>query len=159
MSDPIDLQIIANLKAQLQTISVSGGYFYDIEAIAVALDPDQSAETLISPDGPRPMIFIQIGVGADGWKYSPADQVRVDMPVTLHWIHNATPGVDNARAVLFFKGSADVEKCLCSDRSLGGLAFDVLINSRSLGESADSGQEVWVTLQTTISFYRTYGQP
>lgn len=156
-TDPLDLRAVQALLTLLTGISTASGYFYDVAAGAVVMNPKEKIEDLIAPDGPRPFVIIQMGANADSWRYQPADQLRVDMPVTVHWVHDAVAGSDASKAERFSRGSADVEKAICADRSLGGLVMDTRIQGRSLDD--DDGRVVWVVLPIVITFYRTYGEP
>lgn len=155
----MDLRIFAAIKTVLQAISIAGGYFYDVDDAAVMLDPDQSTEAIIKPNGPRPLIVIRAGSSSDAWGFTPSDQVKVILPVSIVWENRATAGVDASRVEMFAKGSADIERALTRDRSLGidGVC-DVLIQNRTL-LVADSGLDLRIEMQVNVELYRTYGEP
>lgn len=156
MPEPIEFRILQNLQTALLAISVAGGYHYTVAAGAVKLDPNQNVEALIAPGGPRPFVLLE--VAPEAWKYFPAGEVRLVLPVTIHWISESTPSDDNSRMQTFFRGCADVEKAIAVDPGRGGNAMDTRIVRREF-ETAVDGSQVWAQIETEIALRRTYGSP
>lgn len=157
MPEPIEFQVVTNLQTALQGINKAAGYYFDVHAVeAVKLDPNSSVETLIAPDGPRP--FIVIEVQPERWEYSPASQVKLTMPLIVHWVSESEPTDDASRLQTFFRGCADVEKAIAVDLSRGGVAADTRILKRTQ-ETAVDGAQVWAMLELQVLLHRTYGQP
>lgn len=156
MLEPIEYRILANLQAALQQITVGGGYHYDVLGTAVKLDPNQDVEALIEPGGPRPFVVIELA--PERWEYFPADQLRLALPMTIHWVHESSPEADESRTLTYLRGCADVEQALAIDPGRGGLATDTRITKRTF-EGAVDGSQVWGMVDITITLHRTYGQP
>jgi hypothetical protein len=154
--EPIDYRIVKNLQAALLAISTTAGYHYDVAALAVKLDPNHDAESLIAPDGPRPFILLELG--KERWEYFPAFQVRITVPVTVHWVSESVPTDDDSRMQTYLRGCADVERAIAVDISRGGLATDHRINGRTLDLAVD-GAQVWAMVETEVRINRTYGAP
>lgn len=156
MSTPNEFAILRNLQQALQAISLDGGYHYDVAKIAVKLDPNQDITSLIAPDGPRPIIILD--VQPDEWEYSPAMRVEVTLPVKIHWVSDSVPTDDESLMSTYFNGCADVEKAIAVDISRGGNAIDTRIVQRTSSRAIDSAV-VWAVIDTRIKTRRVYGQP
>lgn len=156
MSEPRELQVLQHLQAALQAISVAGGSYYDLAALAVKLDPNVNVESLIAPDGPRP--FIVLEWKPDAWEYAPASQLRLTLKPVVHWVSESVPTDDTSRLQTFLRGCADVERAIAQDTSRGGLAVDTRIVGRTLDLAVD-GAQVWAVVDVEIHTRRTYGSP
>lgn len=156
MSEPREYRIVRNLQAALAAMTVAGGYFYDVAATAVKLDPDHDVQALIAPDGPRP--FLVLDVASEKWQYAQAHEIKLVLPVTVHWIGESDPTVDEDRVRMFYRASADVEQSVAVDISRGGLAADTRIVWRQLVETVE-GPQVWAQIRLEIHLHRQYGQP
>jgi len=156
MAEPREFQIVQALQAGLQAISVAGGYYYDMAASTVKLDPNTAVEDLIAPDGPRPFAIIEWK--PDAWTYAPADQVSIVLKPTVHWVSASTPTDDASRLQVFLRGCGDVERALAANAAWGGLAVDTRITGRTLDLAVD-GAQVWAQLEVEIHTRRTYGSP
>jgi len=156
MAEPIEYRIVRNLQAVLGAITVAGGYHYTVTATAVKLDPDHNVQALVAPDGPRP--FLVLDVSSETWRYSPGNQLKLVLPVTVHWIGESDPTVDEDRVRMFYRACADVEQALAVDLGRTGLAADTRVTRRQLVETVE-GPQVWAQIQTEIHLHRTYGLP
>lgn len=156
MALPIDFRCLTHLRDALQAIQ-GAGYFHDVAADAVKLDPDADVETLIAPGGPRPFILLELSPDRREFVEKP-DGLRIVLPVRVHWVGESTPTDDESRLRVFLEACADIETAICLDRSRGGYAVDTLIVARQYGYEAQ-GSIVWATLDVEIEFYRSYGQP
>lgn len=155
MSDPLELRALKALESQLQAMSAEAGYFFPIAETSVTFDLDEEYESFIESAG-VPFVAIVVGLdGADGWSYAPADQVRIKLPVTLFWVHEIVAGDPSSRVDRLFKGSADLERAITADRSLGGTATDVEIQGRTMLDK----KKCWLQMQLLITLDRTYGVP
>jgi hypothetical protein len=152
---PIEYQAIRNAQAALQAIAIASGYFFDVVDAAVKLDPDQAAEALVRPDGSRPFILIEMR--DEVWQYDQANELRLTLPFTLHWVSDAPPAVDESRLEMFYQACADVEKALAVDISRGGVASDTRITKRRM--DMPPGTRVWALIDAEIWLRRQYGQP
>lgn len=157
MPDPVEYQVIRNLQAALQAISVAGGYHFDVAATAVKLDPNQNIEALVAPAGPRPFVLLDV-TPPERWTYQPASQLRLALPLTIHWVSDSVPTSDESKMQTFFKGCADVEQAIAVDVTRGGLAVDTRIIRRALDPNID-GSQVWALIETEVQLHRTYGKP
>lgn len=156
MPEPIEFRILQNLQTALLAISVAGGYHYTVAAGAVKLDPNQNVEALIASGGPRPFVVLQLQ--PETWEYDPANQARLVLPVTIHWISDSTPTDDTSRLQTYLRGCADVEQAIAVDITRGGYAFDTKIVKRELDLAVD-GSQVWAMVDVEIALRRTYGAP
>jgi len=156
MSEPIAYRIVRNIQSVLAAITVAGGYHYDVAATAVKLDPDHDVQTLVAPNGPRP--FLILDVLPETWRYSQAEQVKLVMPITVHWIGESDPTVDEDRQRMFFRACADVEQALAADIGRTGLAADTRVIRQQLIENVE-GPQVWAQIQVEVHLHRTYGRP
>lgn len=155
-TDPREYRIVRNLQSALAAITVAGGYFYDVAATAVKLDPDHEVQDLVSPDGPRP--FLVLDVAPEKWQYAQANQVKLVLPVTVHWIAESDPTIDEDRVRMFYRACADIEQAAAADLGRGGLAADTRVVRRQLVETVE-GPRVWAQVQVEIHLHRTFGQP
>lgn len=155
-AEPIEYRVLLNLQTALQAITVAGGYHYTVAATAVKLDPNHNVEALIAPDGPRPFIVLELR--EERWEYSPASQVRIVVPVTIHWVSDSTPTVDESRLQTFLRGCADVEQAMAVETIMGSLAQIPRIGKRTLDFMVD-GAQVWAQIEADIVVNRTYGVP
>lgn len=156
MADPIDYLIVRDLQTALRGIAVSSGYHSTVAAVAVKLDPDQDVESLILPDGQRPLAIL--AVAPEAWDYAPANQVHITWPITVHWIADSDPTDDTSRMHAYLCGCADVERAIAIDSSRGGRAVDTRILKRAMDGSI-GGAAVWAVIELEVSFHRTFGAP
>lgn len=156
MSEPIEFRIVQNLQADLRAIGVADGYHIPITDVAVKLDPNHAVDTINAPDGARPLVLIE--VNPESWIYEPTSQVKLIMPITVHWVSESDPTDDESRMRTYFRGCADVEKAIAVDLSRGGLAVDTRIEKRTFDTAVD-GSQVWARIELRIQLHRTYGQP
>lgn len=156
MSEPREFLIVRDVQAALRAISVSAGAYTSVADAAVKLDPNASIEDLIRPDGPRPFVLIELK--PDGWEYSPANQVRLTLPMVVHWVSESVPTDDKSRLQTYLRGCADVERALAVDISRGGLAYDTRITERTLDLSMP-GSQVWAQIAIEVRVHREFGQP
>ncbi len=156
MSEPAEYEIVLNLQAALLAISVAGGFHYDVKASAVKLDPNNAVNALVAPDGPRPFVLIE--VKGDSWTFSPASRMALVLPVTIHWVSDTIPGDDADKLRTYFRGCADVERAIASDKGRGGFAYETRITKRT-PEQFDGRSQVWAAIDVDIKTHRVYGQP
>jgi hypothetical protein len=154
--EPSEFHILVNLRDALRNIKVTSGYHFDVEDVAVKLDPNADVESLIAPGGPRP--FVVIEVRPDVWAYSPSKRVNLTLPMAIHWVSDASPTDDESRMLTFFRGCADVERAIAADVSRGGLAIDTTVIERAYSTAID-GAQVWAINKVQILTRRIYGQP
>lgn len=171
MAEPIEYRIVRHLQASLAAASVAAGFFYSLSSVGVKFDPNVDVEMLTdASQGVRPFCLIQ--VAPERWEYYPSMQVKLSMPVTVHWLHDAHPVADidigeptapsdEDRIQLFFRGCADIERALVGTPELvgrGGLATDTRLTKRTMNPDIDS-QLVHAMVDVDITLHRTYGQP
>jgi hypothetical protein len=156
MPEPISYRIVQHLQTALRAISVAGGYHYDVESVAVKLDPNQANDAVHAPGGPRPLLLIQ--VDPERRQYQPASELRQVLPVVVHWVQESDATDDNSRMRAFFRGCADVEQAITVDISRGGLAVDTRI-VRCVNDDSLDGSQVWARVEVEIALFRQYGRP
>jgi len=156
MPEPIEFRLVQDLQASLALIAIASGYHFDVGATAVKLDPNVAVEALIAPDGPRPFILIE--VQPESWEYFPSGDIKLRMPMTVHWVSDSTPTDDASRMRTYFRGCADVEQAVAVEGSRGGLATDTRVTKRTFDTAVD-GSQVWALIDLQILVHRTFGQP
>lgn len=157
MAEPREYLIIRALQASLQAIAQVDGYHYDVTSVAVKLDPNQDVESLINPGGPRPIIILQ--VTSEDWKYLPASQVELKMPVRVHWIHESDAAVDESWLRTYYRGCSDVERAVAQDNSRGGYARETRVVDRSYAQDPTGGSRVWAQIDLSVYVDRSFGEP
>jgi hypothetical protein len=155
MSEPLEFRIVQSLQTALRGISVGSGYHYDVEALAVKLDPNHNVEDLVGSEGKRP--FVILALSPDLFTYYPAGQLRLQMPFIIHAVHDADPTDDDARLQTYFRLCADVEAAIAADGTRGELATDTRILEREMHEM--DGQQVWAMVKGEVLEHRGYGAP
>lgn len=154
-NEPLEFRIVQNLQTALRAISIANGYHHDFAALAVKLDPNHDVESLIGDEPLRP--FLIIDLRPDKYEYSPANQVLLLMPFTIHAVNDTDPTDDDAMLKTYLRLSADVEMAIAVDESRGALATDTRIFEREMHEL--EGQQVWAMVKGEIREHRTYGEP
>lgn len=154
--EPIEWQVLKNLQAAVMAIAVASGYHHDMAGTAVKLDPNVDVESLLAPDGARPWACLELT--PEEWQYFPAMQVRLVLPVTIHWVGVCDQAVDDSRQLTYLRGCADIERAIAVDITRGGLVVDTRIVKRTL-DARPAGSEVWALIDTQVILHRTYGQP
>lgn len=156
MPEPISFRIVQNLQTALRAIAVAGGYHYDVAAVAVKLDPNQANDAVHAPGGPRPLVLIQ--VNPERREYQPANELRMVLPLVVHWVHESDATNDDDRMRVFFRGCADVEQAIAQDLGRGGLAIDTRVIQCTDRDELD-GSQVWAQIEVEIRLFRQYGRP
>jgi hypothetical protein len=155
--EPIEYQSVRNLQAALLAMTVVGGYHYDMNRVAVKLDPNQNIQDFILPDGPRPMMVVELG--EETWDYEGARRLKLLQKLILHWINTSDATIDEDKLHVFFNGCADVERAITQDITRGGLVTDTKIRSRVLDQPPHDGSQVWAKVGIELLSHRTYGAP
>ncbi len=158
--DPIEFRIIENMQTALKTISTQNGFHYDVQSVAVKLDPNHDVDALVgeaslASEPLRP--FIILVTPPDLFDYFPAKQIRLRMPFVIHAVNDSDPKEDAELQKTYFKLCADVEKAISADITRGALATDTRIFEREMHEP--NGQLVWSMVKGEIRVQRTYGAP
>lgn len=153
--EAVGFSVIKNLQEALQAISVAGGYHYDVEAVAVKLDPNQDVEALIGDDAKRPFLVIEVHPSV--FTYQAARRVSVETPVTIHAVHDSEATDDDSWLQTFMRLCADVEKAIAIDIRRGGLATIHVVEGCEF--QTFGGSQVWAMVKTRIRLERVYGTP
>lgn len=157
MPEPIEFQIVESLQTALRGISVAGGYFHDVAALAVKLDADAKVEDIVASSGnARPFVILE--VVPEGFEYFPAAQVRFTAPFIVHFVNDSDAKTDDAMLTEFYRACADVEKAIAVDTERGGLANDTIVSRREK-RGGYEGQLVWSMIAIEVRGNRTYGKP
>ncbi len=166
-TEPVDYRLMAALKASLQGISQSSGYFYDLDDQAVKLDPEHGVEEMTAANGPRPCVIVEAQV--ETWEYHPAGEVLYTLPVIVHWIHapapladavlgEPVPPQDEDRMRMYYRGVADVEKAIAENSALNAITSGAKITGRRWNP-VNGGNDVWAEVDVEFRIYPTYGSP
>jgi len=155
MAEPIEYDILLNLKTALEAISIAGGYHHDVGAVSV--DPADHTEALLGTSAQVPFFIVEIAT-ARGLQYFPASQLLERIPVDITAAHNAEQLVQTARLQTFQRLAADIEKALTVDVTRGGRATDTRIVDKQMFMSV-GGQRVLAVVQCEVRLYREYGKP
>jgi hypothetical protein len=156
MPEPRSFLIVQNLQAALRAIAVAGGYHYSVASVAVKLDPNQANDVVHAPGGVRPLILVQ--VDPERRDYTQSNDVRMVLPLVIHWVHESDATDDDSRMQVFFRGCADVEQAIALDIGRGGQAIDTRI-IRCVNNDDLDGSQVWAQIEVEVSLYRQYGSP
>lgn len=158
MPEPISFRIVQHLQTALRAISIAGGYHYDVEGVAVKLDPNNAADAIKAPGAPRPLILIQ--VDPERREYQQAGELRQVLPIVINWVNESDATNDDDRMRTFFRGCADVEQAIVGINgdglSRGGLAIDTRI-VRCINNDDIDGSQVWAQIEIEIPLFRQYG--
>lgn len=156
MPEPNEYLALVALQTALKAMAVADGYHFDVAGLAVKLDPDVDVASIVPPGGNRPFVILE--VKPDSAEYQPAKQLRLTLPVTVHWIADSEPTDDASRLLTFFRGCADVERAIGGDITLGGTVTYTGIVRRTFDTSVD-GAQVWAQIDVQLRVHRTYGAP
>ena len=156
MPEPISFRIVQDLQTALRAIAIADGYFYDVESVAVKLDPNSAISAIQAPNAPRPLLLIQ--VDPERREYQPANEVRMVLPVVINWVSESDATDDDSRMQTFFRGCADVEQAIAQDLSRGGLVIDTRI-VRCINNDDIDGSQVWAQIEIEMPLFRQYGRP
>src|SRR5690349_12802282 len=155
MPEPNEYLAVKGLQAALLAINVAAGSHYSVAACAVKLDPESSVEKLIAPDGPRPFVLIELK--AEAWQLRPATQLRLEVPITIHFVNEADPTDDDLQMRTHYRGCADVESAVVNgiDPAIGAyMMLPPRIGTRRYGRL---GRQVWSEIDLKLALHRTYG--
>lgn len=155
MPEPREFRILQSLQTALRGIATADGYFHDVAAVAVKLDPNAEVETLIAEASGRPFIVLELR--PDVWAYQPANRAQLTLPVTVHFVNDSNVADDDSFLKTITRLWADVETALAADITRGGDATDTRINGRDF-RSFDGGL-AWAIVPLTITVNRSYGLP
>lgn len=155
MSEPIEFQILSSIKTALLACTVAGGYYYDVAAGAVKIDPATDIEALLAPDGPRPFIGIEFDSAAK--EYHPSNQLDIARKFKVFVVHDSDPADDDDFMRVYLRCCADVERAIRQDPSRGGLAIDTLVDDTNF--NTQFAPKVWTEVDLTVTLERTNGAP
>jgi len=157
MPEPNEFLAIQSLQTALRGITVADGYHFDLAGSAVKIDPNAHIEDLIAPGGPRP--FIVIEVLPDRWDLFPASQLRLVLPVTIHWASESDVTDDASWLRTYYRGVADIERALFANTA--ALAPYAMVPPRITKRSPSplGGTEVWAMVDIDLKTHRAYGEP
>ncbi len=156
MPEPLEFQIAQNLQAAIQSISKAGGYFHDVAAFAVKLDPNHEVEKLIADYAPRPFFLLE-WPPEPSFEYFPAERIRLRIPFVVHAVNKSDPEDDDDMMKTYYRLCADVEKAIALDTDRGDKATDTRILGRQMREY--EGRQVWAMVSGEIREHRGYGAP
>ena len=149
-------QILADVQTTLRTISVGGGYNYDVVSQSVTLDPAKNL--LVAPAGDGPYYQIE-PVPEGGLQYHPALQVVHTFRINITGRHEADPSDPEGKVDVWEKMVEDVEKALALDLTRSGLVVD----TRGSGEPSPfvgvQTSAVFVVMPYECRLHRTWGVP
>ncbi len=157
MANPVELRIVQSLQTALRSISIAGGYWHDVQSLAVKLDIDANVEDLIKSDAPRPFVVLEPVPEEITYPERP-NHIRLLAPFIIHFVDDTDPTDDAAMLEKYYKAIADVETAITQNIRRGELATDTLITNREKHKAAE-GQRVWVQVTAEVIINRTYGAP
>lgn len=159
MSVPVLLAVALNMQAALQQIARASGYFTDVKATSVVLNPVMLqavpvTETpwvnvghLIAPVPPRNFATTRPTAILDRWRF------------TLEAAIDA-PGTDNASKLTAMANfAADVEVALCVDLQRGGLCQYTYVLQETQYPGSPEQTRVYVEIPVEVTLRRNFGQP
>jgi len=153
--DTHDGQILAAIAAKLRTMTVAGGYHYDVKATSVVTE---LVNILTIPETELPFFMVEPTPGGiRDWQ--PANQIEVILPVLItgRVMANGTASDRKFQAGLNLLG--DVERALTQDITLGGLLFDLRVQPAEPLVGLGNDNQVVVMPEVLCHCHRTYGVP
>ena len=157
MADTNLLSIAKNLQTTIRSISVAGGYNYDVASDSVTLDPTVNLFTGVAVTE-LPLFVIQLGVEEDPERH-PADQLVEEVPFDIFAAHDIVDRLDPTEKLeLYSKLVGDLETVLAVDPTRGGFATETRIVRKSMFPQM-GGARVIAVIETRCRVYRTFGAP
>ncbi len=150
MADPLNLQILNALKLRLDDISVANGYNTD-PTVVLGVQPVNADQIATGP-------VISIFDLTDDVEFSnmlDTNQItqRVEVEAVVRY------GADSTAQKLSYLWQ-DINRAIFQpDRTLGGLALDVLRGTRAFVYPQPGGETVAVQQTVNVEYIETYGNP
>lgn len=157
MPEPIEYDLVLDVQAALQAITTGGGYFHDVAAGAVSVDPADHLEVLTGTLVNQPFFIVEVSP-ARRLQYFPSMQLLEIVPVDVTAAMDAPQLVATSRLQTFERLCADIEKALTVDINRGNRASDTRIVDKQMGMMVGA-QRVIAIVQTEIRLHREYGKP
>jgi hypothetical protein len=157
MPEPLEHQIVLDVQTALQGIAIASGYFYDVAAAAVSVDPADHIEALTGVLDLQPFLIVEVSPGRQ-IEYLPASRMRETIPIDITAAADAAPLVATSRLNVFQRLKADVEKAIVADVTRSGLAVDTRITDVQMGMMV-GGARVLAVVSADVRVYREYGAP
>jgi hypothetical protein len=164
--DPIELRILQFLQTRVRSMTVAGGYTWNVKSDRVTLDP-VNILTGVGDCGSNPFFVIELQPSGQR-RFEPAEQLKDAIEGTILARVDTTGSHPDRRNVAGLKLVADLEEVLVrlpsrggtADITCGGLATDIRLRRASTFQGAGAtDQSVIVVVPFLITLHRTYGRP
>jgi hypothetical protein len=166
MADPIDLRILQFLQTRLRSMTVAGGYTWNVKTDRVTLDP-VSIITGVGDCTSNPFFVVELQPGGQR-RFEPAEQLKDAIEGTILARVDTTGSHPDRRNSVGLKLVADIEEVLVrlpsrggtADITCGGLATDIRLRRAStFQDGGATNQIVIVVVPFLVTLHRVYGQP
>lgn len=142
--------IVDNITTELATITKANGYNLDISLVDEKLQ-----EVMQVADKDLPALFVIDGTEKKADK--DVDGLECELNIIIIG-YVKTDYADVTPSELLRKMIADVEKCLCADRSRGGIAFQTLLTEVKTDEGLFTPRGV-MNMTFLIKYNQKFGDP
>lgn len=158
MSAPVLLSIVLNMQAAIQAIAVSGGYFYDVKATSVILNPKPLAAV---PTTEVPFLIVGHRVDAVLRNFTGSRPVSIQdrWRVVIEGRIDAPADDTASKLTAFSNFTADLEKALLVDPQRGGLALYTYVQQPIPYMGDDSQSQLYFEQPVEVLLQRAYGSP
>src|SRR4051812_36651351 len=119
MSTPVVLAIVLNMQTSLQAISKAGGYFNDVKATSVVLDPEPLINAAAT-EVPKMVVGHRVEPIERNFRGSKPVSIQDRFRIVIEAVLDVSGGTDTARKLTAIAELvADVEQALCVDLQRG----------------------------------------
>lgn len=152
---PRELAILQDLATTLRSMTVAGGYGWDVKASSVVLDPDNIFDV---PETALPFFIVEPSDGGTR-QFQPALQLYDIFLAVITARVDATGADPSRRYTIGSQLAADLEKVLTVDLERSGLSADTRLRQPQIFTSMSGEQPVIVVQRVETRIYRTFGAP
>lgn len=149
-------QIWEALVARLKTMTVAGGYHWNVLPTSVVATPEN---ILLIPVNALPFFVVELSAG-NSREYHAANQIEPIVRFVITARMDATGNDPMRKPTIGEHLVGDIEKVLEADITLGGLVHDLRMvepDGPLMGGGAD--QRVLTLVELEAHFHREYGMP
>lgn len=148
-------QILGAILTRVRSMTVAGGYHFDVKAESVTSDP---INVLTVPDPSLPFFLVEISPSSR--EFQPANRIKIKTRLLITFRAMAN-GTDPTRKTMLGENLyGDLEKAIGADITLGGLVIDTRLQEPDgpmVGMGANNNVFGLAELETT--HIREYGIP
>lgn len=151
---PAVLAVLLSLQTALRGIAIASGYFYDVKATSVVLDPQDLSAV---PTSEVPFLMLDDETGTIEYTTSRPVAVKNDFTVPLLARVDA-PGADpDRKRIAAWRLYADVERALAADPQRGGVAQFTYVQWPKFYFGLLDETEIYLEIPVRVLLQRTFG--